>query len=406
MLAGIYRFKQKLNLALQLMRWSLYRLTTKRCQYWLLSSPANGEPGEAELKVVVQGHQPLAENCFSYFMGRRGEMQALSSKAAAEASADLLISEPLPWQARQSNLFSTIVHASRELEGDIDSYVAANLSSTLRRRLKKALKTGYNIGCSKTKEDLADFFHQLYQPMVRRRHGVNSLPASEEYFTSNPSRVMDKFLITLRLDSAKAGDADLRAAAVVYHDTLTRKLILDAYGFSSELLDDAKAYEQAFTLINYEFLKKAYQLDVRVASLGESDNTMTAGSFYYKRQWGMQFDVKAQYLLRHHAVCFEALTARGWQQLFDRPVFRQNGERSELMMALPSENYSPDALLQQLKRGLLKDQCDLRLFVPEGLDQAALQQQLQALDLQLHIETFRLRADSAVCDSDSAPEIL
>ena len=250
-----------------------------------------GESRSGKASILVAGPDPWAYDLpLRFFQGAPKRIEAGvvpvwqldSALQRLGSGVDLVMARVDRLTARLFCHWSSLrvpewVETGRAVPDDLDAFVRANHSLAQDIRLYR--RCGLTVEISRSEDDLEEFYHALYLPFIRARHGVMAWPSNLESLRHILRR---GGLIWLR-------DAGERIAALLF-DSTSESLHISADGLRDGDLSLMK--KGVVSALFYHAVRHAAERNCRFVDFGGCRACLSDGVLRYKRKWGVGLSIR------------------------------------------------------------------------------------------------------------------
>jgi hypothetical protein len=217
-------------------------------------------------------------------------------------------------------------------------------SESLRQDIRATRKKGFETSVSRLLDDFEEFYHSMYIPFTRARHGTAARLRNE---------------ITLRNCFRRGGLVWLargseRLAGLVFEraeDTLSLRAYAPRDDYAGLTKKGIPQYVSAASTLYFHAISEAIQDGYHFLDFGGCRACLTDGLLFYKKKWGVQVRIKPANLF-YTLIRWSAWNPAVATFLADLPLLHQNGSRLTAITAIPDAQMATQADADRIYRVL------------------------------------------------------
>jgi hypothetical protein len=234
------------------------------------------------------------------------------------------------------------VDTGRALPDDPASLLRS--SESLRQDIRVTRKKGFETSVSRRLDDFEEFYHSMYTPFIRARHGTAARLRNE---------------ITLRNCFRRGGLVWLargseRLAGLVFEraeDTLGLRAYATRDDYAGLTKQGIPRFVSAASTLYFHAISEAIQDGCHFLDFGGCRACLTDGLLFYKKKWGVRVHIRPANLF-YTLIRWSAWNPAVATFLSDLPLLHQNGNRLTAITAMPLAQTATQADADKVYRAL------------------------------------------------------
>ena len=282
----------------------------------------------------------------------RKQMRARFSKP----DTDIVVVPHLPWSHhnKDSYIIPEFLEAKLMLPASMDEFMAT-LRSDNRRKVKQALKVGFEFEIANSEEDYRDFYTQMLVPLVTHRHGVSAFVVSfENLYAQAPNAT----LVFVKHNGQRLGGVQLIWPSASKPYTYFNKI-----GMIDEVIHDIKRYPQVNMALYYRMCESTIEQGSSCLHLGMVPPILNSGLLWFKGSWGADFFVNSTF--HRYEVIFCSKKRQEIQEQQHYLIHLEGGKLVATIHVTDEMMADPDTV-GQFKRGQFDNLSRIDLVYPDG----------------------------------------
>ncbi len=154
------------------------------------------------------------------------------------------------------------------------------LRETERRKIRKALKAGFEIEFAENEADYREFYDQMLVPLMKRRHDANALINPFEYLYTEAQAARSSLIFV------KSGGKRLGGIHILWPTLAGSPAYFNKMGIIDEVSQDAAQFNLVNIALYYQMFNAAIQRGLTMMDLGVVSPILNNGLLQFKGKWG------------------------------------------------------------------------------------------------------------------------